>query len=184
MPKVLVASRKEVKRLAVQQAFETYDNSNLVIELASDPVSSDVSDQPTTQEETARGARNRLAAIRKTSPDYDYWVAIEGGCYRLNIDGKSQWYDVTCAAVADDTAGEPIVGFGPSFPLPPNMAPHIEAGKTLNEAVEAVTGIPEIGNGQGFNGWFTNDQIDRQAGSSLAVLVALHGLEKAQGNPL
>jgi non-canonical (house-cleaning) NTP pyrophosphatase len=51
-------------------------------------------------------------------------------------------------------------------------------GQDLNEAVRRETGLPDIGKLNGFNGWLTQDQLDRRAASTQAVLLALHGLGK------
>lgn len=75
-------------------------------------------------------------------------------------------------------AGEelPVIAFGPAFPVPQRFIQHLLAGHDLNYAMEHETGMVEAGKGLGFNGWLTNNQINRQQASAEAVLLALHGL--------
>lgn len=178
--KVLVASQNKVKQLAVEDAFELFAEEPKAIELANRPIDSQVADQPLELAETARGALNRLSSIQQNS-GYDYYVAIEGGAYRVDLPETEQWYESACAAVAQND-GEPSVAYGPAYPIPPAIARHLREGKDLNQAMESETGITDIGKREGFNGWLTDGHLDRRAASAQAVLLALYGLRKSENN--
>ena len=81
---VVIGSRNPVKIEAVRQAFEAcFPSRNFRIEGIRVP--SGVSDQPMTDAETRRGARQRVNACREERPGADYWVGLEGG---LEPDGQ------------------------------------------------------------------------------------------------
>lgn len=173
--KVFVASCKKVKAAAAHEASARFFNEVADITLSKVEIDSGVGNQPSSLEETARGALNRLKAIQ-TVPDFDYYVAIEGGVYCINTDLGECWYESACAAVAAKDM-PPIIAYGPAYPVPSRFVHHIKKGKDLNDAMAIETGIQEAGKGAGFNGWLTDNQIDRQKASAEAVLLALHGLK-------
>ncbi|CAN5633013.1 inosine/xanthosine triphosphatase [soil metagenome] len=177
---VLVASRNNVKAEAVHEAFARFFNEVVNVQLSDVEIDSGVNDQPNSLEETALGAINRLKAIGNIS-DYDYYVAIEGGTYRVNTPSGECWFESACAAITT-TGSKPIIAFGPAYPIPERFVGHLKQGMNLNKAMEIETGIQEAGNGAGFNGWLTDNQIDRQKASAEAVLLALYGLRQVMGH--
>ena len=80
--KIVVASENPVKIKATDSGFSTYFEVN---EVRGVSVSSGVSDQPMSDEETLTGALNRVENARKEFDDADFWVGIEGG---ISISGK------------------------------------------------------------------------------------------------
>lgn len=177
MIQVLVASQNPVKADAVLEAFEKYFGETVSVALASSHVDSGVGAQPLTLIETALGALNRLAAISGTK-GYDYYIAIEGGMYCLVLPAGERWFESACAAV-QEPGSQPQVAYGPAYPVPNRFVQHIVAGKDLTQAVEAETGIKDIGKGAGFNGWLTKNTLTRKDSSAQAVLLAIAGLEHA-----
>jgi inosine/xanthosine triphosphatase len=176
--KILVASQNQIKAEAVREAFRRLLDEAVNVQLSNDEIDSGVSSQPLSLEETARGALNRLNAITAV-PGYDYYVAIEGGIYAVELPVGKHWYESACAAVKSSASQNPCVAYGPAYPVPDQFIRHLEAGKDLNEAMEAETGIKEAGKGIGFNGWLTNGKLDRMSASAEAVLLAIAGLEHA-----
>lgn len=175
--KVLVASRKEVKKLSAMDAFKTFSGQKAEFYLSDAEVPTGVSDQPMSLFETAQGALNRLEHIRGQE-GYDYYVAIEGGAYEVELPTGIVWFESACAAVVTkDRRQKPSVAFSPAYPIPEAIMVHLRAGKDLNAAMEIETGVKDVGKKGGFNGWLTQEQLDRRKGSGLAVLVALHGLK-------
>jgi inosine/xanthosine triphosphatase len=175
-PRVLVASTKSIKALATADGFRRYR-----IEVSPDslpePISSNVSDQPKSQQESLSGALNRISICRGLFPDYDYYCAIEGGMHCVDFGNTSVWFESACAVVCNTEGDMTGVGFGPSFPIPDNLARlAIQDGADLNTAMQAETGIANIGSQVGFNGWLTGGEIDRRNASSTAVFLALCGL--------
>ena len=76
MKKVLIASRNPVKINATKKAFEEVFTDRFEFEGVS--ADSLVSDQPMSNDETLKGATNRLQNIQHL--EADYLVSIEGGC--------------------------------------------------------------------------------------------------------
>jgi inosine/xanthosine triphosphatase len=177
--KVLVASQNKVKQLAVEDAFGIFTKQPSLVEMSTQPIDSNVSLQPLELEETALGALNRLSAILQMTSGYDYYVAIEGGAYKVDLPKQEQWYESACAAISKNDC-EPVIAYGPAYPIPSAIAKHLPEGKDLTQAMENETGIADIGNREGFNGWLTDGQLDRRTASSQAVLLALYGLVKAE----
>lgn len=175
--KALVASQNHVKANAASDALLTFTSELISVELADFEISSGVSDQPLSLQETAMGALNRLKAIQHIG-GYAYYIAIEGGVYSLDINGSEKWFESACAAVSSPDMPEPSIAFGPAYPVPDQFVRHLLDGQDLNQAIERETGIKDIGAYGGFNGWLTKEQLDRRNGSSQAVLLALHGLNK------
>lgn len=173
---IIIASQNNIKSLAAQDAFKIFTDKEYAFVLADTEISSGVSDQPNTLSETATGALNRLSQIRKAG-GYAFYIAIEGGTYGVDTPVGTLWYESACAAVADHNASStPSVAFGPAFPVPRRIIRHVSEGLDLNQAMELETGIAEIGSSVGFNGWLTDNKLDRQAASSQAVLLALYGM--------
>ena len=75
MKKVIIASKNPVKINATKKAFEEVFNDHFEFEGVS--ADSLVSDQPMSNEETLKGATNRLDNIQNL--EADYFVSIEGG---------------------------------------------------------------------------------------------------------
>ncbi len=78
MKSIVVASTNPVKVQAALAGFkkmfpEQDFQSEMVV------ASSEVSDQPATDEETFRGALNRARGAARLAPQADYWIGIEGG---------------------------------------------------------------------------------------------------------
>jgi inosine/xanthosine triphosphatase len=173
MKKVLVASKNKIKALAVEEAFKIFSEETTLIEPWPADIPSGVADQPTSLEESAKGAINRLDAIADAA-GYDYYVSIEGGMYCVDTAAGKRWFEAACAAVRNGNKSS--IAYGPGYPVPDRLVSHILDGKDLNQAIEHEIGIKEIGSAGGFNGWLTEEKLDRQKGSAQAVLLALYGL--------
>lgn len=177
--RVLVASQNCVKAEAVQEGFERFWECDINVNTVSYEINSKVSDQPLSLEETALGAMNRLYAVKR-EVGYDYHVSIEGGAFTVDTAFGAQWFESACAAVRTQPPSSDVsLAYGPAYPIPPRLVRHLREGKDLNQAMEAETGIVEIGKSIGFNGWLTDGKLDRKSGSAQAVLMALAGLNKS-----
>lgn len=179
MPKkALVASHNLIKAYATEDALGTFCGEYYRVDLAPNKIESGVKEQPMSLAETANGALFRLAQIRKLT-GYAFYIAIEGGAYSVKLEnGQELWYESACAAVSDDSPkSSASIAYGPAYPIPPEIAAHLIRGMDLNEAMELEIGVAKIGNAGGFNGWLTEGRLDRQAGSTQAVLLALYGLK-------
>ncbi|HSM51335.1 MAG TPA: DUF84 family protein, partial [Thermoanaerobaculia bacterium] len=75
---LVVASANPVKRRAAEAGCRlAFPDAALTVEGVEIP--SGVADQPFTEEETLRGARQRALAARAARPEADLWIGIEGG---------------------------------------------------------------------------------------------------------
>ncbi len=141
-------------------------------------VPSGVSDQPMSPEETALGAYNRAKNCQKEGVRFS--VGIEGGLNFVALNGQEHAYEQTWACVLDRVTGEYEIGSGPAYPIPPNLLAHLRDGKTLNDAMEIEYNLKDIGKKEGYNGWLSNNQLDRVESSKIAVYLALCGLMKEE----
>jgi len=75
--KIVVASQNPVKVAATRAAFAAL-MPGAELEMMPVSASSGVSEQPTSDAETRRGARNRINNARSAVPDADFWVSRWG----------------------------------------------------------------------------------------------------------
>ena len=165
--KIAVASFNPVKLGAVESAFKIqFPDSEL--EIIPVKVASEVSDQPMSDDETRRGARNRVRNARKQVPEADYWVGLEGGLD--TYDGKlmaSAWMAV------GDNAGTISEARTPTLPLPPEVQKLVKEGLELGDANDRV--FAEVNSKQtgGAFGLLTEGLYTRESIYSQAVILAL-----------
>lgn len=168
MKKVLVASKNPVKINAARAGFESmFPHEMFEIEGLSAP--SRVSDQPMSDEETIKGAMNRVQAIMQAQPKSDYWIGIEGG---IEVKGAEMeafaW--VVVQAQSTKVTGKGRTG---TFFLPPRIAELIHQGKDLGEADDIVFGRTNAKQQNGAVGLLTDDVVDRTNYYIQAVVFAL-----------
>lgn len=164
--KVLVASTNPVKINATKMGFEkVFPNEKIGVEGVSAP--SGVSDQPMTEEETLKGALNRVENVSKLKAA-DYWVGIEGGLEE--IDGEMEAF---AWVVIKDKTGKIGKGRSASFFLPQKMAELVKQGKELGEADDIVFKDTNSKQKTGTVGKLTGDLITRTDYYEQAVILAL-----------
>ncbi len=131
------------------------------------PVASAVSAQPTTDEETIRGALHRAREARRLC-DADLGIGIEGGVHR---DARGVWMCAWVAVV--DRGGREGLSCGVRFRLPPWMASRALSGEELGAMVDASLGHGSAHEELGAIGLLTQGLVDRQAALEQAVAAAL-----------
>lgn len=154
--KIVVTSGNPVKIGAVQDAFgRTFPGAEM--ELVPLSVSSGVAEQPMSDEETRRGARQRAERARERRPNADYWVGLEGGL---------EWPDGLCLASAWmavlDARGRIGEARTPTLPLPPRVAELVRGGLELGEANDQVFGTRDSKSGGGAFGLLTGGRRTRR----------------------
>jgi len=166
MRKIIVASKNPVKLKAVQDGFakmfaeQKYDYLGV-------SVPSGVADQPMTDEETYRGAWQRVQHAKAEHPNADYWVGLEGGI--AEQDGRMMAF--AWIIVEDkERMGEARTG---AFFLPPKVVELIKEGKELGEADDIVFGHSNSKQQGGAVGLLTDNTIDRAKLYSESVILAL-----------
>ena len=164
---IVVASHNPVKIGAVKDAFNTqFPEAELKLSPVS--VASGVSDQPMTDEETRRGARNRVSNAKSAMPDADFWVGLEGGLETYDgqllasawmvIEGRSGFISETRTA---------------TLPLPPAVQRLVREGLELGDANDQVFSTVNSKQAGGAYGLLTDGKYTRQGIYSQTLVLAL-----------
>lgn len=175
---VVVASRNPVKREAVRRAFRRFF-PQAALHLESVAVPSGVGEQPMSEAETRRGARQRAERARQAVPQADFWVGLEGGVAPA---GETLLAFAWMAVLrADGVWGEARTA---AFVLPPRVAGLLRQGYELGEADDRVFGEENSKQKMGAVGLLTGGLIDRASLYEHALLLALipygEGWQRAQ----
>lgn len=165
--KIAVASLNPVKINAVKTAFQTQFPA-AELQLMPLNVESGVSDQPRSDEETRRGARNRVNNLKKLYPDADFWVGLEGGL---------ESFDGRLLAFAWMAIGN---GYGAisearsvTLPLPPAVQQWVAGGLELGEANDRVFATVNSKQGGGAFGLLTAGLYTRESIYTQTLILAL-----------
>ncbi|MFM2330957.1 MAG: hypothetical protein RLZZ26_464, partial [Candidatus Parcubacteria bacterium] len=128
---------------------------------------SGVGDQPF-DAETRRGARNRLAFVKKHSPDADFWIAQEGGIEREGVVLMNRAW-----IVAEDRSGCVTESATPTFRIPTPMVEMINEGVELGVAADKFFSTEDTGSSKGAVGLLTDGLISRADYYLQAAIIAL-----------
>jgi len=164
--RIAVGSLNPAKIEAVREAFaDMWPRETWIVESVAVP--SGVSDQPMSDEESVRGARNRAEnALRALEADFA--VGLEGGIQR--IDG--QYYDCGWAVVIDKEGFEGV-GSSVRMRVPEAIMERIGQGEELGSAIDRIFGTDNAKEKEGHFGLMTNNRITRAEGYKDGVLSAL-----------
>ena len=165
--KVVVASKNPVKIEASRAAFAAL-LPDAELQMSSISVESGVSDQPTSDEETRRGARNRAANARDNSPRADFWVGLEGGIEVV----EEQLIAFAWMAVLGSN-GQLSSARSATLPLPPSVWKLIDAGLELGEANDRVFATANSKQGGGAYGLLTDGLYTRESVYTQTLVLAL-----------
>ena len=154
MKQVVVASENPVKIQAVQKALKALFPENS-LEVSGIPSVSGVSEQPATDEETFKGAMNRMHYARKHAPEAACWIGIEGG-----IDYHEGMAEAFAWIVASD--GEQLgKARSCSFQLPRQVDALLKQGYELGIANDMVFSEADSKRKGGAVGSLTNGAVSR-----------------------
>ncbi len=78
----------------------------------------------------------------------------------------------------EQATGLKEIASGPTFPLFPRVLARIHEGLNLTDAMAKEYGTKELGKNDGYNGWLSNNVIDRENASFQAVYLALCAIRK------
>lgn len=164
--KVAVASKNPVKIEAARAAFATLmPDENLQMIPVS--VDSGVADQPTSDEETRRGAKNRAARARECDPDADFWVGLEGGI---------EVFDEQLMAFAWMTIlgsnGQLRSARSATLPLPPAIRELVDGGLELGDANDKFFSTANSKQGGGAFGLLTDGLYTRESIYTQTLILA------------
>lgn len=123
-------------------------------EIIGSAVSSDVSEQPVTDDETIRGAINRAHYAKEKG---DVGIGLEGG---VRLIGDRTFVTNWGALVTQE--GRVYVASGPSFELPPFFARQLELGEELGVVLGRWKHDEQVRSKEGASGIFTNGRLLRR----------------------
>ncbi len=158
---VIVTSLNPAKVNAVQSAFEEAF-SEQEFEFVGVSVSSDVPDQPMSNEQTKAGALNRVRNA-KAQHQGDYFVGVEAG-----IEGSQTfaWMIIETDTVRGESRSA-------SLSLPKAVLEMVEQGKELGHAMDAHYSTDNIKQKGGAIGLLTQMKLTRSSVYHQALILAL-----------
>lgn len=134
---------------------------------------SGVSDQPVSDAETLRGARNRANNARQAHADADYWVGIEGGIEVFDDQLLAfAWMSVESK---DERRGE---ARSATLPLPAAVKRLIDQGMELGDANDKVFATINSKQGGGAYGLLSEGLYTRESIYTQTLILALLPLVK------
>jgi inosine/xanthosine triphosphatase len=163
---VVISSHNPVKIEAALKGFQRMfpDSVFRAVPVA---VSSDVSDQPLSDQETLTGALNRTNNACVAIPEADFWIGIEGGVEMYDEELTAFAWVVIRSATG---VGKARSG---TFFLPHVVAELVTQGMELGEADDIVFRKSNSKQQSGAIGLLTENVIDRQQLYEQAVVLAL-----------
>ena len=166
MIRIIVASKNPVKIKAVKNGFEKmFPNQDF--EFISVSVPSGVADQPLSNNETFRGAKNRADNASKEIKDAHFYCGIEGGIEPMDNEMEAfAWVVVK----SSDTYGKSRTA---TFFLPKQVIKLIKEGKELGDADDIVFNRNNSKQENGAVGILTGNMTDRSKYYTEAVILAL-----------
>ncbi|WP_108671328.1 DUF84 family protein [Peribacillus acanthi] len=148
--KVCVGSKNPAKVSAVVIAFQETQ-----VEVTSLDVSSGVSAQPFSDEETILGAITRAKNAKDLS-GAEIGIGLEGGVVKTVND----IYVCNWGALVSD-GNQPIIAGGARIPLPKEIGDRLLNGEELGPIMDEYTNKQNIRKREGAIGVFTNERITR-----------------------
>ena len=168
--KVCAGTRNPAKLAGIREAFEEFFGRE--VEVYGVGVESGVGDQPWGEEEVWKGALTRAKNAAKEC-EADFYVGVESGI----IERRGRYFVVNAVAVINGS--RVFLGMGPWLELHPRLVREIKDRKEMEEVMEELTGVSEIGDKHGAVGVFTRGTMDRPAVTKFGTLAALAGYEQA-----
>ena len=161
--KIIAASQNPAKIKAIDSAFkEVFPEDRFLLQGVS--VNSGVDDQPLSDQETRRGAYNRINQAKKLHPNANFYVGIEAGIERnftfawvIIKDGNEKYGESRSAGLM----------------LPKIVLKGIEQGKELGEVMDEVFNTSNVKEKEGATGLLTNQCLSRSAIYHQSLILAL-----------
>ncbi len=161
---ILVGSKSPAKVKAVKGAFGRYFKE---FDVKAVEVESGVNPQPTSLEETVRGAVNRAKAAWKKECDYS--VGIEAGLFKV-AGTKTGYMDTAANAIFD---GKEIhLGLTPAFEYPKKVIEKVLRGKEVSDIFLEEWG-DQAKDALGAIGRLTKERVPRSELQEMGLLMAL-----------
>ena len=170
---IIIGSTNKVKLEAVTELLLEYPQF-AEAKVSGINVTSEISDQPKSLEETVRGAQNRA---RNAFAGSDLSIGLESGLMDVPYT-KVGFMDVCVCAIFDGTDFH--IGLSSAFEPPKEMARlMVEKGLDMAQACNemGLTDNPAIGAAEGAIGILTRGRMDRKAYTKQSLITALIHLE-------
>ncbi len=164
---IVVASRNPVKIDAVRQAFSSQFPA-ASLELIPIDVESGVSEQPDSDQETRRGARNRVGEAQCMLPDADFWVGLEGGIECVGDQLMAFAWTVVRGRNGNTSEARSV-----TLPLPPAVKELVDDGLELGKANDRVFSTNNSKQRGGAFGLLTDGRYTREFIYSQTLTFAL-----------
>jgi len=161
--RIALGSENKAKRRALAMAAARFFPDAEIVCVS---VPSGVSGQPTSDDETMRGAENRARAALEVT-DADYGVGLEGGYQRVGDRHFAFGW-----AVAVDRDGRVGLGSTARFELSPKFMSLMTDGKEMGDVVDELTGRDGVNHEEGMFGNVTRGELPRDLMFSHAALIA------------
>jgi len=164
--KVCVGTKNPTKLSGVEEAFKEVFKKDVVV-LSVDYQA--VNPQPIGLDSIVNGAKSRALKAMKIH-DCNFYVGIEAGIFNVG----NAYVDIQAAFIIGRD-GKESIGFSPGFPLPKSYVEMIMSGevKELEEVIEKLRGVKNIGEREGIIHILSQGLIDRKYLVKLAVITAL-----------
>ncbi|WP_303968264.1 DUF84 family protein [Sporosarcina ureae] len=147
----ILGSENQAKKRAVVRIIERcLENSSV----SSVSVSSGVSAQPMSEEETRQGAINRSVAVANDT----YGIGLEGGVHMI----ADTMYLCNWGALTTPE-GKTYTAAGAQIPLPEELADEIRSGRELGDAVDDYFKKRNVRMSEGAMGMLTAQLVPRDA---------------------
>ncbi|EKN4605117.1 TPA: inosine/xanthosine triphosphatase [Vibrio parahaemolyticus] len=160
--KVVIASLNPAKINAVKSAFQSAFPQQ-AFEFVGISVPSEVADQPMTNEETHRGAVNRVKNAKVEMPTADFYVGLEAG-----IEGN-----VTFAWMVIESDTHRGESRSASLMLPPEVLAQLADANELGDVMDKIFGTENIKQKGGAISLLTQNQLTRSSVYHQALILAL-----------
>lgn len=164
--KVAVGSKNPIKIEATRKAFESVFPGEM-IECVGFDVKSGVSNQPMSDEESIKGARNR-AILAQELGNADFGVGLEGGLQKIS----GEWFDCGWMVIVDRDGKEGI-GSTVKMHTPPKLMDLVEKGIELGIANDMIFKTKNSKQNEGHFGLMTNGLITRKSGYRDGIIATL-----------
>ena len=164
--KIIIASSNPIKINATKLAFEQMFPDHL-FQFEGVSISSDISDQPMSNNETLKGAMNRSNNAKLECMDADYWIGIEGGVEKK---GNEMQVFAWIYIQSKEMVGKARTA---TFNLPKKIIELIDSGMELGDADDIIFNRRNSKQKNGAVGILTKDLIDREKYYTHAIIMAL-----------
>lgn len=163
---IIVGSKNPVKINSTEDAFTLAFSRGFHINGVS--AASGVPEQPMGDTETLQGAKTRALNAKKTFPEANFWVGIEGGLDEDEIGMNAfAWIYIIDE---NDFSGQAKTG---TFYLPKPISELVKSGMELGHADDQFYAKENSKQEGGSVGILTGGRLDRREYYSQAVLLAL-----------